>query len=293
VAPHILIRTAGAALAVALAAIACSAGDPRPCSVTCGTAGECPDGTTCGDDQYCYGADETPGSCAQGTEPDAGDDASDDGTDGNDGDGTDDGADDGGDTGACDPCDPVEQCGCAESEACYVADGSEVICILAGSLGEEGSCTSDTDCRAGYDCVTEGPLVGHCQQYCTDDEGCGGGLRLCNRIAGNTDVRTCTSDCDPLDVTACAVGEKCTLDEGAGGRHDTRCLDTGGLQYLDVCFEQYDCDAGLICAAVGTEFGTCEFLCTIGGADCGAGVECVGFLTPILFNDVEYGYCLF
>lgn len=297
-APHLLSRIAVAVLAVALLAVAaCNAGDPRSCTVTCGAAGECPDGTSCGPDLYCYRSDETPGSCAQGSDDgdaadDAGDDVTDDG-DSADGDSGDSGdvTDDGGDA-ACDPCDPVEQCGCAAAEGCYVADDGSS-CILAGSLEEEGPCTSDTDCQAGFDCAVEGALAGHCQQYCTEDGQCGGGLRLCNRTVDSSEVRTCTSDCDPLDVTACAVGDKCTLDEGAEGRFDTRCLDNGGLQYLDVCFEQYECDAGLICVEVGTEFGNCEYLCTIGGNDCGAGVECVGFLTPIFFNDTEYGYCLF
>jgi hypothetical protein len=55
------------------------AGDPRACSITCGTADECPADTECGADGYCYLADQEPGSCSLDTvdagqvEPDAAD----------------------------------------------------------------------------------------------------------------------------------------------------------------------------------------------------------------------------
>jgi hypothetical protein len=57
---------------VAAAGAGCGVGDPRACSVTCGAAGECPDGTSCGADLYCYRPDEVQGSCLAGP-PDSGD----------------------------------------------------------------------------------------------------------------------------------------------------------------------------------------------------------------------------
>lgn len=69
-----------ASLLVAIAALSTApacAGDPRACSITCGTADECPADTECGADGYCYLADQEPGSCSLDTvdagqeEPDA------------------------------------------------------------------------------------------------------------------------------------------------------------------------------------------------------------------------------
>jgi hypothetical protein len=66
-------RSLAAALLAAAAAslAACDAGSPRECSVLCGELDQCPDGTSCGTDGYCYGPDEVPGSCSQGGTPDA------------------------------------------------------------------------------------------------------------------------------------------------------------------------------------------------------------------------------
>jgi hypothetical protein len=67
-------------VAIAALAIAACRGDPRACSITCGTAGECPADTACGADGYCYLPDQEPGSCSLDTvdagqeeEPDAAD----------------------------------------------------------------------------------------------------------------------------------------------------------------------------------------------------------------------------
>ena len=299
-----LVAVAIAAAAAAAGAAGCDAGGPRFCSVTCGAAGECPGGTTCGPDLYCYAPDDVPGSCAQAGQPDGGDGG--DGTGGDIGDGAGDGTDGAGDgtdgagdgtggdgTGSCDPCDPVEQCGCAQGDGCYAGgDTSGPSCAPAGALGEEGLCSTDPECSAGLGCAVEDNLGGHCQKYCNEDADCGGGLRLCNRAVPGSEVRACTSDCDPLDTAACGATEKCTLDRGQDERYDARCLQHGGGGFLDVCLDQTDCGPGLICIDNGVD-GDCEFLCTIGGTDCGADVTCLGFTTPVVFGGVEYGSCLF
>lgn len=48
---------------VAIALPGCGVNDPRACSVTCGAARACPDGTECGTDQYCHAPDEPANSC--------------------------------------------------------------------------------------------------------------------------------------------------------------------------------------------------------------------------------------
>jgi hypothetical protein len=57
-------------VSVASALAGCSAGDPEACTVTCSDLGQCPSGTTCGTDGYCYEPDQDPGSCSAGP-PDA------------------------------------------------------------------------------------------------------------------------------------------------------------------------------------------------------------------------------
>jgi hypothetical protein len=292
----VLIAAAAAAALIFAAAPGCNAGNPRPCTVTCAADLKCPDGTSCGADLYCYGPDETPGSCAQGD--DGGDDATDnaDVGDDNDGtDGTDDGTDgpDGGDDAACDPCDPVAQCGCSDDQGCYIArDETTPACATAGKRGEEGPCVDELDCAAGFGCSAEGLLGRHCQRYCADDADCGGGLRLCNRPAGTaTEIRLCTSDCEPLDTLACGAGEKCTLDEGEDARWDARCLEHRDGAMFEDCFDQFDCGPGLICVDF-TTFSSCEALCRVGGTDCG-GVACLGFVGGLQFGGDEYGSCDF
>lgn len=298
---RLLIGAAIAALTLAVAG--CSAGDPRACTVTCAADGQCPDGTTCGADLYCYGPSETPGSCSQTGDDlsdddgadvsddvtDVGDDGTDAGDDGTD-DAGDDGADDGGDA-ACEPCDPVEQCGCIEGEACYIGgDAPEPSCAGAGEAGGEGACTDDADCAPGFGCAIQGQRGRHCQRYCNVDADCGGGLRLCNRAAGSaTDIQLCTSNCDPVDTSACAFDEKCTLSQGAGGRWDARCLEHDGVVFGAECIDQFDCEPGLLCVDF-AGIGSCEVLCTIGGTECGAGF-CEGFFPPVEFVGLEYGFC--
>jgi hypothetical protein len=78
VSPHLIpVRALAVALAAAATVAGCDAGNPRSCTVTCGDLGECPDGTSCGTDDYCYAPEEEPGSCSFIGQPDSapGDDA--------------------------------------------------------------------------------------------------------------------------------------------------------------------------------------------------------------------------
>jgi hypothetical protein len=50
------------ALAAALCAAGCSA-QPERCKVQCGPSGDCPEGTACGADLYCYASDDHAGLC--------------------------------------------------------------------------------------------------------------------------------------------------------------------------------------------------------------------------------------
>jgi hypothetical protein len=293
VARRLLSRAALAvALALTVAATSgCSADGPRACTVTCGSAGECPEGTSCGPDQYCYGAEQEPGSCAEGGGSDDGGDGSGGGDDGSDGGDDGDGSDGGG--ADCDPCDPVEQCGCGEESGCYVTTSMpEPTCWPAGDGAAESPCGADEDCAAGFSCHRETGLPGHCQAYCDQDEDCGGGVRLCNRSIEGTEFRTCTSECNPLDVEACGGFEKCTLSQGMDGRWDARCLEHGTGETYFSCSDPFFCGPGLHCSGDAIEAGFCEPLCIV-GEFCSVGDLCAGYTPPIVLAGVEYGYCPF
>jgi hypothetical protein len=57
-------------LAAALNA-GCAAGNPEACTVTCSDLGQCPSGTSCGEDNFCYEPNQEPGSCTDDGPPDA------------------------------------------------------------------------------------------------------------------------------------------------------------------------------------------------------------------------------
>ena len=271
------------ATGLGIAGAGCDAGSPRPCTVTCGGGGECPEGTQCGPDSFCYGPGETPGSCPTGDD-DLGDSADDSGDIG-----------DGTDGPECDPCDPVEQCGCPDGEACYVGSPSPgPVCAAAGQRGEEGFCAVDAECTSGYGCAFADTLdAGHCQRYCDDDADCGGFLALCNRTASATsDIRLCTSDCDPIDTSACAAGEKCTFGLGEDARWDANCSPHAGGLVFEPCTFESDCGPGLVCVADDIGATTCETLCLLSDPLCPGLMTCGGLVPRLVFGGVEYGACI-
>jgi hypothetical protein len=252
--------------ALALSAAACQVREPDPCAVRCTAASGCPEDMTCGADNFCYAADQAVGSCT-GAVPDGGD-------------------------GVCDdPCEAVSQCGCEDSEGCYLTGTGEAACLASGDRTQDETCSSDEECAAGHDCVSAGPGGRHCQRYCSDDIDCDGELSLCNREVGGGAARICTSDCDPM-VGGCSSGEDCVLGVGEDSRFDANCRIPGSGTFLDACVDQSDCGVGLLCVNSGG--GTiCQYLCEVGTTDCGSGVTCGRLDPPALFGDSEYGVCDF
>jgi hypothetical protein len=258
----------------ALGVSGCSVRDPAACSVRCGAAAECPNQMVCGADSYCYGSDETPGTCA--FRPDAGSDTGDD--------------DAGGEL--CDPCDPVAQCGCEDGEGCYVETEGTTACELAGDRTQDQTCSTDGSCAAGYDCVSSGSGGKHCQEYCDDDLDCDGEVALCNREATGGTARVCTSDCDPMSSSGCRTDRSCVLDIGEDDRFDVNCRIPGAGLYLDSCVDQLDCGEGLLCVTTAGSGTYCRYVCEIGGFDCGGGT-CGPLDPPAWVGDIEYGVCPF
>jgi hypothetical protein len=260
-----MVRSLLIALALPAALAGCQVRDPDACSITCNAASGCPEQMTCGADNYCYGASEVVGSCS-GAVPDGG-------------------------SGVCaDPCDPVLQCGCDDSEGCYLGGGGgEVSCLESGDRTQDMTCSTDRDCATGYDCVSAGSGGRHCQKYCGDDNDCDGALSLCNREVAGGPTRICTSNCDPMG-SDCGGGEDCVLGVGENDRFDANCLVPGPGAYLDSCVDQADCGPGLLCVTTPSVGTFCQLLCEMGGTDCGGG-SCGPLDPPALFNATEYGVC--
>ncbi len=258
-------------IAAVLALGACQVHPPDPCAVTCTAASGCPDGMTCGADNFCYGSGQAMGSCSGSV------------ADGGNGDGQ-------ATCGEGDPCDPVAQCGCDDGQGCYLSGGGESSCLSAGERTQDQTCGADEDCAAGYDCVSAGAGGRHCQKYCADDIDCEGDLSLCNREVGGGAARICTSDCDPM-VGGCRSGEDCVLGIGEDDRFDANCRVPGSGGYLATCVSQTDCAAGLLCVSTAGSGSTCQYLCEVGTTDCGDTVSCGRLDPPALFNQTEYGVC--
>ncbi len=259
---------AAAALAAALSA-GCQVRQPDPCAVRCNAASGCPEDMTCGADSFCYAAGEAVGSCTGTAAPDAGGDAE-----------------------CGEPCGAVSQCGCEDSQGCYLSGSGDAACLQAGDRTQDMACGNDDDCAAGYDCVSAGPGGRHCQKYCGNDGDCDGALSLCNREVGGGAARICTSDCDPM-VGGCTSGEDCVLGVGEDGRFDANCRVPGSGAYLDSCVNQSDCGPGLLCVSTPGSGTYCQYLCEVGSADCGSSYPCGRLDPPALFNDTEYGVCDF
>jgi hypothetical protein len=79
--------------------------------------------------------------------------------------------------GVCGPlpagaCDLLGQTGCAAGQACQHDDGAFGSCGPAGAGGQNESCSVDSDCAAGFDCIDlffDGPL---CTAFCDSDVDC-------------------------------------------------------------------------------------------------------------------------
>jgi hypothetical protein len=143
-----------------------------------------------------------------------------------------------------------------------------------------------------------GTSVPICHGVCATDADCSGAGALClGGITGSSD-KTCTVDCDPATQTGCASGAACTFfTERAGAmRRLTDCtapLGTGGQNAS--CADDTDCQKGFTCINTGTTAAPilqCLHWCRKpAGSECGFGVSCRSFGTPLIWQGTEYGVC--
>ena len=205
-------------------------------------------------------------------------------------------------TQSCDPVRPFT--GCATGLYCAGTDGCEGRCELgvAGTLGIEEPCTTDTECASLY-CADPGDGMMRCLDPCRGDEGmcrhdevcaalagsCGGCVAkerlnaprgLGEPCEGDDDCREgrcfeeagdayCTRTCE--DDGACGEGYHCRMMEDPSQNVCVRGARSGAGQ---ACLDNQDCASGLFCATRGSD-SWCTLFCTI-PEDCPSEFSCVG-----------------
>jgi hypothetical protein len=165
---------------------------------------------------------------------------------------------------APEPCDPVEDTGCADARCVLEPDGPE--CVPDDGDGEVGDpCESSVDCAAGRACFESRAGGAFCRQLCCDDESCGVGERCgAGELAGgdSTSYGRCHSAeaaCDLLDpINTCDLAEACYVLSLTGA---VGCRPAGRLQVGQRCAEVNDCEPGLACRGL---VSTCRRVCAVG-----------------------------
>ena len=259
----------------------CSSPRVGECTVTCSAEGNCPTGSICGGDEFCYQGDSLEGVILCSAQPIDG---------GLPGQGDANNAD-------CSPCQLVAQCGC-DSLACDVlGDPAAVDCRDVGAGIEGSGCTANTDCAAGYTCV-----AGECVAWCNDDDDCDEiGARCAVTINfGDPPVpfsaaRICSRGCDPHMDTGCPSAQACRTGRSTViAEPITTCTEiTGSGGESSPCSRHEDCKSTFSCVVVGAE-SECIKNCnrTTGDGCEGVAGTCKSLLPALMIGATEYGYCL-
>lgn len=196
-------------------------------------------------------------------------------------------------------CSLLDQCGCASGMACGLdqTDGT-ARCRNAGTGRDHDACSTSENCAAGYQCAG----VGICSRYCISDPDCEGGGGRCIYSYYTTtgspmlisDVRGCSTDCDPIARTGCPAGFACYLSPSGMTVSFTMCFPIGSIAEGESCAVAEQCQAGLHCADVGGG-ARCWRACRYAPAasDCTAspGTSCRRPGSPIVIAGQEYGVC--
>lgn len=171
----------------------------------------------------------------------------------------------------------------------YSTDGPE--CAMAGDGKDGATCSTSSECAAGFECVDEHNGAHRCRHYCCDGvcdaPGTGNKKMYCAIGAAlGTKVPVCVpvTACQLLTMSACPSGETCSVVRTDG---TTSCIPVGPQLVGEGC-DRDNCAAGLSCIGnAGAR--KCYKLCREAAAeDCGAGERCVG--GPPLFKE-GFGLC--
>jgi hypothetical protein len=164
--------------------------------------------------------------------------------------------------------------------------------VDATPLPEGSLCNSESECTAGTTCKGYWGGQTKCLAYCESDADCTQGVgSKCIWKNDQTVSTICTTACDPLSNSGCALGEKCTLvwDSLDASHVGTTCAQEGSTQEGFGCNQHFDCAAGLICVTA-NNVKSCRKLC-IDGNDCPAGKQCYGFNPAVIVDGTSYGGC--
>lgn len=190
--------------------------------------------------------------------------------------------------------------GAAEtSKACRIArDESGVVAPTCrvdgdGHGGDGTTCTTGSDCGAGFDCVAGEKGSKTCRHYCCTGS-CkmqpsqNGGTTFCD-VQPLVDVNHKAPVCMPLKrctllgTGECSATESCAVVTESG---DTGCVTIGDGQVGASCDEDH-CAAKLTCLGqVGSR--KCFKLCNVSGNDCPSPQTCE---TSTVFKNPAYGIC--
>jgi hypothetical protein len=196
---------------------------------------------------------------------------------------------------------PGKQCNCEVGENCGVSNEATgaASCINTGNLPAGQKCANDGACAAGTWCDH---FTSTCQEICEVVGTCNKGA-VCLAASNEAlsaiipGLRICTSNCDPLTAVPCGTNATCQFD-ASDAVLGFDCFASGLKKEGEVCTRARDCGKGLTCVN-GTPSATCERWCTPVGSTFPAAAnrcstakpKCIGFLTPIERNGVEFGTC--
>jgi len=198
------------------------------------------------------------------------------------------------------PCDPQSDTACtsadagdasdAAPEACHmVVEGQQTasMCLNAGTGTDGTSCTVNTQCAAGFECVAnngDGGTVGTCRHYCCEDSPCTAMTDesityfcdIATEVQPSSEkVPVCfvVSPCMPLGQgTQCYYGQVCTIVEIDNSKSLVATCDTEGTGALGDSCETEQCMSGMACIGA-TGQRTCQQLCN-GDHPCPGSMTC-------------------
>ncbi len=169
-----------------------------------------------------------------------------------------------------DPCRLVgPQCGCDDSEACYLENATTRACRSAGTVPEGGSCSDFSAggrCARGSSCLDFGLFQG-CKRSCETSADCEDAA-LCAWTARPAGDLFCTSPCNVLTNVGCSGDLKCGLLLTREGDWYSDCFGTGARGVESSCDFHSQCGPGLGCIR-----GQCLTWCSTDG-DCSAMRRC-------------------
>lgn len=195
---------------------------------------------------------------------------------------------------ALDPCDPIAECGCHRSSACYYGDGS-LGCASPGSIGFGDPCESSADCRPRMGCFERSrwpDLVSarRCAAYCQSDADCGPGKCLADGPGAL--FGSCFRKCDLLDDDDCDDDELgCALSSFAEEDFALCRPLTGTASEGQVCDAHGDCGSALVCVTT-SDLAVCRSFCVDDGDCDGAFRQCVQLIDPVVVEGRTLGVCL-